>query len=156
MGEGVKHPVQYLYIDESGVVRFKENKIVQFLLDAGPFDMNQLALMNFEDEDREHFAQLIGYSVSGFGDLDYVSDEVYELVGVEEFTQMEGRRDMTTSSMEKEIAERIREAAATYNDEVERAKILNIKVLTTPCPSGKLKIRAIQVFRELYKGEENG
>ncbi len=60
--------------------------------------------------------------------------------------------DMTTSPMEKEIAERIRETAAIYNDEVERAKTLNIKVLTTPCPSGKLKIRAIQVFRELYRG----
>jgi len=63
-------------------------------------------------------------------------------------------KDMTTSPMEKEIAERIKEAAATYNDEVERAKTLNIKVLTTPCPGGKLEIKGIQVFRELYKREE--
>ena len=62
--------------------------------------------------------------------------------------------DMTTSSMEKEIAERIREAAATYNDEVERAKILNIKVLTTPCGDGKLKIRMIQIFCKLWEAPE--
>ncbi len=40
--------------------------------------MNQLARMEFSDEDREQFAQLTGYSLSGFGDLDYVSDETYE------------------------------------------------------------------------------
>jgi hypothetical protein len=57
------------------VVRFKQNAIVRFLLDAGPFDMNQLALMTFSDEDREQFAQLIGYSVSGYGELSYVRDE---------------------------------------------------------------------------------
>ncbi len=55
--------------------------------------------------------------------------------------------------MEEEIAGRIREAAATYNDEVERAKLLNIKVFTTPCSEGKLKIRMIQVFRKLWEDE---
>jgi len=34
--------------------------------------------MKFNDEEREQFAQLIGYSVSGFGDLSYVSDETFE------------------------------------------------------------------------------
>ena len=70
-----KHPIQSVYKTQSGVIRFKENKIVQFLLDAGPFDINQLAIKRFSDEDYEQFAQLIGYSVSGFGDLSYASDE---------------------------------------------------------------------------------
>jgi hypothetical protein len=35
--------------------------------------MNDLALMPFSNEDREQFAQLIGYSVSGFGELPYAS-----------------------------------------------------------------------------------
>lgn len=74
----MKHPVQPLETDSSGVLRFKKNAIVRFLLDAGPFDMNQLALMPFSQEDREQFAQLIGYSLSGFGELSYVSDETYE------------------------------------------------------------------------------
>jgi len=68
-----KHPMQRIYLDEQGVARFRENKIVRFLLDAGPFDMNQLALMSFSNKDREQFAQLIGYSVSGYGDLSYPS-----------------------------------------------------------------------------------
>ena len=73
----MKHPLQPLQKDATGVIRFKENKIVQFLLDAGPFDLNQLAAMPFEDEDREQLAELIGYSVGGFGELPYVSDETY-------------------------------------------------------------------------------
>jgi hypothetical protein len=36
-----------------------------------------LACLPFSDEDREQFAQLIGYSLGGFGDLSYASDEVY-------------------------------------------------------------------------------
>jgi hypothetical protein len=40
--------------------------------------MNHLAEMDFSAEDREQFAQLIGYSLSGFGELDYVSDATYD------------------------------------------------------------------------------
>ena len=71
------HPPQPLTRAKDGVVRFKANAIVRFLLDAGPFDMNQLALMPFSDEDRSQFAQLIGYSLGGFGDLSYVTDTEY-------------------------------------------------------------------------------
>ncbi len=74
----MKHPIQPLELKDDNIIRFKENKIVSFLLNAGPFDMNQLAMMPFDDEDREHFAQLIGYSLCGFGELSYVSDETYE------------------------------------------------------------------------------
>jgi hypothetical protein len=59
------------------VLRFRENKIVSFLLDHGLHDMNALSLMQFSDEDRAQFAQLIGYSLSGFAELPYVSDEDY-------------------------------------------------------------------------------
>lgn len=78
------HPLQPLVRDTNGIVRFKENEIVRALLDSqgrnsGGLDMNQLAMMNFSREDREQFAQLIGYSLSGFGELmGYVRDETYE------------------------------------------------------------------------------
>ncbi len=62
----------------NGVTRFKQNAIVKFLLEAGPYDMNQLAKMPFTNEDREQFAQLIGYSLSGFSELSYVSDDTYD------------------------------------------------------------------------------
>ena len=75
----VKNSIQPLVKDEHGRERFKENKIVSFLLDNGGFDMNNLACMDFSENDREHFAQLIGYSLDGFGMLSYVSDETYYL-----------------------------------------------------------------------------
>ena len=73
-----RHPIQPLGRDRNGVVRFRQNAIVAFLLDEGPFDMNDIARRNFSNEDQEQFAQLIGYSLSGFGELSYVSEETYE------------------------------------------------------------------------------
>lgn len=74
----MKHPMQPIYFDDQGVARFKPNKIVQALLEAGPLDMNALATMGFSDEDHEQLAQLIGYSISGFGDLSYASKETVD------------------------------------------------------------------------------
>jgi hypothetical protein len=71
------HPIQPLHLSKGNVVRFKGNEIVRFLLDAGPYDMNKLALMHFSQEDREQFAQLIGYSLCGFEELGYVRDETF-------------------------------------------------------------------------------
>lgn len=73
----MRHPIQPLAEDAHGVVRFKPNAIVQYILEKGPFDLNHLACQKFSAEDREQFAQLIGYSLGGFGDLSYVSDETY-------------------------------------------------------------------------------
>jgi hypothetical protein len=70
----MKNPMQpILYVGD--VIRFKENEIVRYLLDNGGIDMNRLSCLSFSQDDREQFAQLIGYSVSGFGDLPYVSEE---------------------------------------------------------------------------------
>ena len=71
----MKHPIQPIITDSQGTIRFQENKIVRYLLDYGGIDLNQLARMYFSNNDREHFAQLIGYSLSGFAELSYVSDE---------------------------------------------------------------------------------
>lgn len=73
-----KHPIQPVVLDDRGHARFKPNAIARMLLDAGPFDLNKIALMNFPREDQEQLAQLIGYSVSGFSELEYVSDEVFD------------------------------------------------------------------------------
>ena len=64
--------MQPIVTDEHGTYRFKQNSIVKFLLDAGPFDMNQIGrLPGITWAERSQFAQLIGYSVSGYGDLSY-------------------------------------------------------------------------------------
>jgi hypothetical protein len=73
-----KHPIQPLALDDRGTMRFKANAIVRHLLDHGPFDMNNLARMDFSDEDRQQFAQLIGYSLSGYSELrSYVDDDAF-------------------------------------------------------------------------------
>lgn len=41
------HPIQPLVKGERGVLRYKSNAIVEFLLRQGPFDMNALAAMDF-------------------------------------------------------------------------------------------------------------
>lgn len=90
------HPIQPLEVDEHNILRFKSNAIVQYLLDAGPFDMNHLAVCNFSIEDREQFAQLIGYSLSGFGELSYVRDEKYSTASLMAETgksELEARND---------------------------------------------------------------
>lgn len=78
MSEANEHPMQPIIRDEDGTVRFKENKIVSFLLTFARgkgVGLNELAAMPFSREDREQFAQLIGYSVSGFGELNYARPE---------------------------------------------------------------------------------
>lgn len=80
-----KHPMQPVVMVD-GVARFKRNAIVAFLLDfatAKGISMNELAVMPFSREDREQLAQLIGYSVSGFGDLSYSSCDVVEKADAE-------------------------------------------------------------------------
>ncbi|MDC6536606.1 hypothetical protein LN429_15990 [Pseudomonas syringae] len=67
----MNHPIQPLEADEQHSFRFKENKIVTYLLDHGGIDMNALAMLDFSAEDREQFAQLIGYPLAGFRELSY-------------------------------------------------------------------------------------
>ena len=72
----LRHPIQPLVIDEHGVLRFKENKIIRFLMEKSGFDLNKLAIEKFSVEDREQLAQLIGYSHGGFSELSYASRRV--------------------------------------------------------------------------------
>ena len=58
-------PMQPIETDEHGVKRFRDNKIVTYLLEKGGIDLNDIARVDFPREDRDQFKQLIGYSVSG-------------------------------------------------------------------------------------------
>lgn len=76
-----KLPMQPLVIDAHGTLRFKENPIVRDLLDYATehgYGLNEIALEEFDAEDQMQLAQLIGYSLSGYGTLSYVTDESYE------------------------------------------------------------------------------
>jgi len=70
--------MQPIVKDCNGVERFRSNAIVRYLLDMGPFDMNHLGILTVSPEDRMQFAQLIGYSLDGYEELSYVTDESYE------------------------------------------------------------------------------
>lgn len=71
-----KLPMQPIEIDGHGVARFRRNKIVDWLYKKGVIDLNEIARLDMPDEDQMQFAQLLGYSVSGFGDLSYASRDV--------------------------------------------------------------------------------
>lgn len=75
--KALKHPAQPVEDDGCDVVRFKPNEIVRHLLDHGGFDLNKLSRFAFSREDWVQFLQLIGYSVSGFGEWECVHDEDY-------------------------------------------------------------------------------
>ena len=79
--EELKHPDQPLGLDEEGIIRFKPNAIIGYLFQSGKeFDLNDLACIPFPDEDRVQLAQLLGYTLGGFSELSYVSDEAYKRV----------------------------------------------------------------------------
>lgn len=59
---------------------FVKNEIVDYLLRNCGIDMNQLAALDFSNEDRIQFAQLIGYSISGFLSLSYVDPVTFDTV----------------------------------------------------------------------------
>ena len=91
------HPMQPICVDGEGVVRFRENAIIRYIVDhaadvvhpgapatdpntgrpyhKGKLDLGKLMEMDFPQEDREQFAQLMGYSIVGYHELSYVSDE---------------------------------------------------------------------------------
>lgn len=67
--------MQPIVVTDDGVVRFHENRIVRWMLDElrrHGRDLNYIATAFDRDEhkdDYQHLMQLIGYSVSGYGDL---------------------------------------------------------------------------------------
>lgn len=98
-----KHPIQPLQLDDKGVLRFKENAIVRHLLDNGGIDLNKLARLEFSREDREQFAQLIGYSLSGFGELGYATDATYAVAQkMHEDPELDGK-DARIADLEEKL-----------------------------------------------------
>ena len=75
----LRQPMQPVVKDKDGVLRFRENAIVRYLLDLARkhkiADLNSIAERDFSQEDRAQFTQLIGYAITGYHELSYVSDE---------------------------------------------------------------------------------
>lgn len=92
------HPTQPVEWDGKGVIRFRQNDIVVFLLWFASWrgmGLNEIAGMPnalgvdvpaFSAEDWMQFQQLTGYSVSGWSDLSYVSAAAYRKAKARETT----------------------------------------------------------------------
>lgn len=81
----MKFPMQPISKDEHGALRFVKNRIVDDLLAyslRNGFGLNEIAIRaakgEYTKEEQMQLAQLIGYSVYGYGTLSYVSDESYD------------------------------------------------------------------------------
>jgi hypothetical protein len=61
-------------VNVDGVALFQWNKIVQHLFNVGPYTIKDIARMDFPNEDREQFAQLLGMSISDYVELPFVSE----------------------------------------------------------------------------------
>ena len=74
----MRHPMQPVVIfkeSDERIARFQQNKIIRWLCDSGKLDLNEIASMPFDEDDFMQIAMLLGYSVSGFGDLSYADPE---------------------------------------------------------------------------------
>lgn len=82
MSERKPIPMRPIVIAEDGVIRFQENKVVRLLVDRARergYSLNELVRdLPEASPDWDEFYQLIGYSVSGYGDLSRVSPESVE------------------------------------------------------------------------------
>lgn len=73
-------PMQPIITAPDGVARFRANSIIEDLWKAGVIDLNKIAIAaahgRYTKAEQMQLAQLIGYSVSGFGDLSYADRDV--------------------------------------------------------------------------------
>lgn len=76
----MKQPMQKVVADPTGLggPRFHPNAIVRYLHQTHPASLDDLRHMPFSQEDWTQYMQLIGYSVCGFGELDFVDPEAAE------------------------------------------------------------------------------
>lgn len=87
--------MQPLRFDRQRVLRFRCNAIVSHLLDFASSrgcGLNELAVIPFSMEDRRQLAQLIGYSLSGYSELPYVSDSAWTDAESARIQLMKGRK----------------------------------------------------------------
>ncbi len=85
--------------------RFVPNRIVEKLLETSTIDLNDIAMMPFTDQERMQLAQLIGYSLTGFGELSYVDDETYN--AAEEYQNTETELECRVLAL-RETLEKVR------------------------------------------------
>jgi hypothetical protein len=64
--------MQPVIVAADGIVRFKQNQIISDMLELcrkHGLDLNEIAIRDYEKDDRSQLMQLIGYSVDGYATL---------------------------------------------------------------------------------------
>jgi hypothetical protein len=73
-------PMQPIAKDDDGVARFRANDVVRWLIDVKGISLNEVAIAaqngNFDRYDVAQFWQMLGYSVSGYGDLSFIPKSI--------------------------------------------------------------------------------
>jgi hypothetical protein len=69
----------------------------------GPFNLNDIAVMDFPKEDRQQLTQLIGYSLSGASDLDHMSSEIID-TAEEMFMNGGNEVEVRNAALRKQLA----------------------------------------------------
>jgi hypothetical protein len=78
-----RNPMQPIVKDKDGVTRFKGNicvrKLLTYATERG-YGLNEIFLedITYDHDDYVQLMQLIGYSLSGFGELSCVDDDTYK------------------------------------------------------------------------------
>jgi hypothetical protein len=75
-----RHPMQPVYRDQDGRVRFHKNGIIRRLVDTKVISLNMISQWHgtypgISQDDVDQFWQLLGYSVGGYSELEFISDE---------------------------------------------------------------------------------
>ena len=71
-----RQPMQPVYLDKSGVVRFVPNKILRWLVDTACVDLDKIAAKDFPAADKEQFWQLLGFGIDNFSGLPFVRPNI--------------------------------------------------------------------------------
>jgi hypothetical protein len=69
-----KHPMQPVVLSEDGRAYFVPNEILVWMLAHGRINFDEIAQQGFSDEDRMQLAQLLGFAVSRYTQLTYVTE----------------------------------------------------------------------------------
>lgn len=97
-----KHPIQPLERDKQGVIRFKSNSIVKYLLANGGLDLNDLHRVEaeFTKDDWDQFHQLIGYSHSGIPGVDEEIWQAADAMFMAGISELEARCNVLRDKMD--------------------------------------------------------
>lgn len=114
----LENPIQPLYTDEHGTLRFKANAIVQHVMENSTVTFNDFAAGNFSVTDQEQFNQLIGVSHGHFEECEVTRRETADTALVMHergMTEVEARNIALQESV-KELREALTKIGEIADD----------------------------------------